>query len=201
MDISLSHEINYPFLKKIWNLFEDFSNELVDDNNVFYVVCDEIAADYSAKISEYKKICKILLKNLESVSLSENKYKSETEDENFEDYMNDRTRCINLNRWLYYYTKIHHVPDDFIEEVFSAMDGLVKLLNNKYKYTKCVYESYSDDYAEPEDIIKLLTFVDNHDVIQSILMNEHSNKIKLQNYKYTMYKYLKTKTQIFRVIQ
>ncbi|KMZ81697.1 hypothetical protein PVIIG_05755 [Plasmodium vivax India VII] len=180
MDLSLSQEINewkfkYPFLKKIWNLFEDFSNEVTDDDNPLHVVCDVIAAYYPEKINEYQEFCKILLKNLENVSVSENKQESETEAENLEDHMDNNTRCTNLNRWLYYYTKIHHVPDEFIKQVFSAMYDVLTPWGDKIKYTKCIYESYRDDYAEPEDIIKLLTFVDNHDVIQSILMNEHSN--------------------------
>ncbi|KMZ88751.1 hypothetical protein PVBG_05843 [Plasmodium vivax Brazil I] len=178
MDLSLSKEINewkfkYPFLKKIWNLFEDFSNEVTDDDNPLHVVCDVIAAYYPEKINEYQEFCKILLKNLENVSVSENKQESETEAENLEDHMDNNTRCINLNRWLYYYTKIHHVPDEFIEEVFSAMDGLVTLWGDKFKYTKCNYESYRDDYAEPEDIIKLLTFVDNHDKLLKILIHHY----------------------------
>ncbi|KMZ94309.1 hypothetical protein PVMG_02534 [Plasmodium vivax Mauritania I] len=73
MDLSLSKEINewkfkYPFLKKIWNLFEDFSNEVTDDDNPLHVVCDVIAAYYPEKINEYQEFCKILLKNLENVS-------------------------------------------------------------------------------------------------------------------------------------
>ncbi|VUZ94314.1 PIR protein [Plasmodium vivax] len=180
MDLSLSQEINewklkYPFLEHIWSLFEDFSNELVDDENELYIVCDGIAAPYHGKISEYKEFCKILLKNLDRVSLSENKSESETGAGYFEDNMDDNTRCINLNIWLYYYTKIHHVPDEFIEEVFSAMDGLVTLWGDKFKYTKCYYESYSDVYAEPEDLIKLLTFVDNEEVILNILMSKPSS--------------------------
>ncbi|SCA59690.1 VIR protein [Plasmodium vivax] len=197
MDLSLSQEINewklkYPFLEHIWSLFEDFSNELVDDENELYIVCDGIAAPYHGKISEYKEFCKILLKNLDRVSLSENKSESETGAGYFEDNMDDNTRCINLNRWLYYYTKIHHVPDEFIEEVFSAMDGLVTLWGDKFKYTKCYYESYSDVYAEPEDLIKLLTFVDNDDVIQRILMSEHSSLY------YSCFNYINECAKIYR---
>ncbi|KMZ76958.1 hypothetical protein PVIIG_06356 [Plasmodium vivax India VII] len=197
MDLSLSQEINewklkYPFLEKIWSLFEDFSNDLIDVDSSLYVVCDDIAAGYPDKISEYTEFCKVLLKNLESVSVSENKSKFETEFENPEDYMDDSTRCINLNKWLYYYTKIHHVPDEFIKQVFSAMDELVTLWDNNIKYTKCFYESYRADYAEPEDIIKLLTFVDNDDVIQRILMSEHSSLY------YSCFNYINECAKIYR---
>ncbi|GAB69615.1 hypothetical protein PCYB_003640 [Plasmodium cynomolgi strain B] len=54
------------------------------------------------------------------------------------------------------------------------MNDLVTPLGNNIKYTECVYESYSDVYAELEDLIKLLTFVDNQDVIQKILSERSS---------------------------
>ncbi|GAB69455.1 hypothetical protein PCYB_002040 [Plasmodium cynomolgi strain B] len=81
--------------------------------------------------------------------------------------------------------KKHHVPDDFIKKVFSAMDGLVTPWGNNIKYTKCYYEPYSDVYAESDDLIKLLTFVDNDVVIQSILMSKpssvHDSKLKTRH--------------------
>ncbi|VUZ93032.1 PIR protein [Plasmodium vivax] len=60
-----------------------------------------------------------------------------------------------------------------------GVDGLKDLFPKNTKYTKCVYESYTSDYAKPEDAIKLSNFADNYDIIGEILMGQHPQQREL----------------------
>ncbi|GAB69672.1 hypothetical protein PCYB_004210 [Plasmodium cynomolgi strain B] len=161
----------YPFLQRIWGIFDDFTNDLTEEENELLVVCDEIVKPYPSKKTEYTQYCKILLKNIAGASIIE----VESKDKNIisEETLNINTRCTYLNKWLYYFIKIYSVPEEFIRKNFEAIDDLKDLLPKNGKYTKCYYESYKSDYAEPEDEIKLSNFVDNEDIIGEILMGEH----------------------------
>ncbi|GAB69830.1 hypothetical protein PCYB_005790, partial [Plasmodium cynomolgi strain B] len=74
----------------------------------------------------------------------------------FEETLNINTRCTYLNKWLYYFIKIYSVPEEFIRKIFEAVDDLKDLLSKNGKYTKCYYESYTN----------------NEDIIGEILMGE-----------------------------
>ncbi|CAG9481159.1 unnamed protein product [Plasmodium vivax] len=161
----------YPFLEPVWDLFNDFTNDLNETQNDLFVVCDDIVEPYLSKKEEYTQYCKILLKNIFGVSVPE--IKSEDDSIILEEPLNSNARCTYLNKWLYYFIKKYGVPEEFIKTVFKAVDGLKDLLPKNIKYTKCIYESYSSDYAEPEDAIKLSNFADNYDIIAEILMGKY----------------------------
>ncbi|KNA02597.1 hypothetical protein PVNG_05141 [Plasmodium vivax North Korean] len=175
MDNFLNNEIEkwkteYPFLERVWDLFYEFTNDITEKENPLFVVCDDddIVESYPSKEGKYTQYCKILLKNIRAVSLT--KIHSKGYRTIFEEPLDSNTRCTYLNKWLYYFIKIHSVPEAFIRKMFEAVDGLKTLLPENTVYTECIYESYTRDYAKPEDAIKLSNFVDNEDIIGGILM-------------------------------
>ncbi|CAI7717633.1 PIR protein [Plasmodium vivax] len=183
MDNFLYDKINewrteYPFLGQVWDLFNYFTNDITEKGNELFVVCDEdIVESYPSKKSEYTQYCKILLKNIRDVSLTE--IQSENNRIIFKETLDSNTRCTYLNKWLYYFIKIHSVPEEFIRKIFEAVDGLKVFFPKNHIYTKCFYDSYTSDYAEPEDAIKLSNFADNYDIIGEILMGQHPQQREL----------------------
>ncbi|KMZ77277.1 hypothetical protein PVIIG_05322 [Plasmodium vivax India VII] len=162
--------------KRVWDLFYEFTNDITEKENPLFVVCDnddddDIVESYPSKKSEYTQYCKILLKNIRDVSLTE--IQSENNRIIFKETLDSNTRCTYLNKWLYYFIKIHSVPEEFIRKIFEAVDGLKVFFPKNHIYTKCFYDSYTSDYAEPEDAIKLSNFADNYEVIGKILMGEN----------------------------
>ncbi|CAG9471749.1 unnamed protein product [Plasmodium vivax] len=195
----------YPFLSRLWYLFEDFNNESGEGTDL-YEPCNDIADRYTSDGQNYKPFCENLFKNLERATISSTETETIIHNKdrthsvkvtlNPEDDINKNALCSNLNKWLYYYTEINHVPNGLIQEIFEAFDGVVELGPQTAIYNKCTYESYKDIYAEPEDLIKLIIFVENEDIIGNVLMNGNAEEyLSCINYTYecaSIYKKLHT---------
>ncbi|KMZ76904.1 hypothetical protein PVIIG_06242, partial [Plasmodium vivax India VII] len=94
-------------------------------------------------MDKYKHFCIKLLKHIWHASK-----------ETYYDNMSYSERCSNLNKWLYFYSKIDPVPKEFIKKVFSIMYNLKEIFPPNHI---CKYSPY-DDYLEPEKVLKLLIF-------------------------------------------
>ncbi|GAB69988.1 hypothetical protein PCYB_007370, partial [Plasmodium cynomolgi strain B] len=151
---------NYPFLNKIWKLYEEF-NKTVDNSDNYKYYYDETCKGIMKLVENdeerYKDICIKLLRNLGIFSSETNtaKYNSE--------------RCRNLNSWLYYIIKDYDVQQDAFTKIFDVSNGILeKRVNHPY----CSYYLYKDKYHDPNKIIKLINLQEYVYDILSILNNK-----------------------------
>ncbi|GAB69994.1 hypothetical protein PCYB_007430, partial [Plasmodium cynomolgi strain B] len=139
---------DYPFLDKIWNLYEEF-NETVDnsDEYKFYYgkACEGIKNLVENDKKWYNDICIKLLRLLGIFSSVKNtdKYNSE--------------RCKSINSWLYYIIKDYDVHQDAFTNICDVSKGI---LNERVKNPYCSYYLYKDKYNDPDKIIKLINLQD-----------------------------------------
>ncbi|KMZ99305.1 hypothetical protein PVNG_02188 [Plasmodium vivax North Korean] len=148
----------YPFLDKIWNLYEKFNESLEEDSYYDPIInlCD-VEKDYINKNKEeYKHICRKLIRNL--WSLYENKYH----------VPKNLDACRILNEWLHYLKKPYTIPDTNIDNLF---DKAILLTPVSHQGRKCDYYSYNEKNKIPDNSIKLNYLVDNVNIISEILMN------------------------------
>ncbi|GAB70027.1 hypothetical protein PCYB_007760, partial [Plasmodium cynomolgi strain B] len=150
----------YPFLDKIWKLYEEF-NKTIDNSDNYKDNYDRACKGIMklAKNNEqwYYDICIKLCKNLGIFSSVQNSniYNSE--------------RCKSLNSWLYYIIKKYDVQQDALSIIFEVSNGILK---ERVKKPYCSYYLYKDKYNDPDKIIKLIKLQDYMNDFLSILKNK-----------------------------
>ncbi|CAG9472749.1 unnamed protein product [Plasmodium vivax] len=159
----------YPFLEKVWELFDQYNNDMYDSEDAHVALCDDIIPDEPENgMYKHKHFCNKLLRNIWNASKG-----------TYDNHMSFSERCSNLNKWLYFYRKIDPVPKEFIKKFFSIMDNLKGIFPPNHI---CKYSPY-DDYEEPEKVLKLLIFVDNYDAFENVLMKKgHKDYTSCVNY-------------------
>ncbi|CAG9474569.1 unnamed protein product [Plasmodium vivax] len=155
---------DYPFLDKIWNLYEEFNKTIdnKDHHKSNYVeMCKVILEQVDNKKERYKDLCIKLIRNLGPFDFknNEDKYNSE--------------RCKNINSWLYYVTKDYNVPQHVITYIFNQSNNIIGE-ENKEHY--CINSFYKDIYNNPDDIIKLINLeVYKYDILNILKNNKDNN--------------------------
>ncbi|KMZ89707.1 hypothetical protein PVMG_04537 [Plasmodium vivax Mauritania I] len=153
----------YPFLDKIWNLYDEF-NETTDNLNNekedYNGVCKVIKEQAPDKKEWYNNLCIKLIRNLGTLSFENDKTKYNSE------------RCKNLNSWLYYIIKDHEVNQDIITNIFDESN---KLMGDENIRHQCSNYLYKDKYNDPDKIIKLINLEDYMKDFLSILQDNSAN--------------------------
>ncbi|KMZ98972.1 hypothetical protein PVNG_03811 [Plasmodium vivax North Korean] len=158
--------ILYPFLDKIWTLYDEF-NESIDnldhekDDSVS--MCKLIMGKVPGNNEWYNKLCIKLIRNLGAFSIIKNNDKNKYNIE----------RCKNINSWLYYIIKNNEVHQGVITDIFTQSNNLMGDHNIKHQ---CSNYLYKDKYINPDQIIKLINLEDYMNDFLSILKdNNHKN--------------------------
>ncbi|KMZ99262.1 hypothetical protein PVNG_02145 [Plasmodium vivax North Korean] len=149
----------YPFLNKIWNLYESFDKSVEENDNkrVYEAFCNHITVKLGQDKDRYDSFCLKLMRNLDpsveaggrSITYSD--------------------RCSNVNNWFYYtIDKKKTYDNDIIYRIFD-LSRYIRSGNNNYG---CTYYSYDTEYKDPINTIHLKIFNDNIDVIKSTLMSK-----------------------------
>ncbi|GAB69772.1 hypothetical protein PCYB_005210, partial [Plasmodium cynomolgi strain B] len=128
-----------------------------------YDFCNDNTEISTVNITEYNDFCKILVRNLKGASLDEDDPKYVTHP----GYIDPNIRCIYLNIWLHFYTKIHCIPVDVMKILFNKIaDKISQLQISNTKYTNCSLESYNEAGKKPEgNITNLISFLfRDHDI-------------------------------------
>ncbi|CAG9474658.1 unnamed protein product [Plasmodium vivax] len=153
----------YPFLDKIWNLYEEFNKAIDNSDNHksdYDDLCKSIMGQVKNSEKRYNDICIKLIRNLGTFDSEMNtaKYNSE--------------RCKNLNSWLYYIIKNYNVQQDAITKIFEESNNIMKEGVNK---PYCLNYSYKDIYNNPDDVIKLINLEEYMNDLLSILKDNNDN--------------------------
>ncbi|KMZ99327.1 hypothetical protein PVNG_02210 [Plasmodium vivax North Korean] len=153
----------YPFLEKIWNLYEEFNQTVdhTDNDKVNYdSMCDKIMQNVHDEREWYKDLCIKLMRNLGTFSSVYNKsiYNSE--------------RCKNINSWLYYIIKDYEVNQAVITNIFEESNKIVVEGSGKFY---CYNYLYKDKYDDPDKIIMLINLEDYMNDFLSILKDNNAN--------------------------
>ncbi|KMZ95732.1 hypothetical protein PVMG_05331 [Plasmodium vivax Mauritania I] len=153
----------YPFLEKIWNLYEKFNEKLKEDYHYDAIInlCEVEKKNVNKHNEEYKHICKKLIRNL--WPLYDNKYSETT----------IPYACKILNEWLHHLKNPYDIPDTTIVNLFNKA---VQLTPVSLQGKKCDYYSFIEKYKIPKYSIKLNYLVDNVNIISKILMTKSDPK-------------------------
>ncbi|KMZ77149.1 hypothetical protein PVIIG_06559 [Plasmodium vivax India VII] len=158
----------YPFLDKIWNLYEEF-NEEIDNLNAektnYEGACQAIKQQAPGDKEWYNNLCIKLIRNLGAFSRVMNK------DNNKDKY--NPERCKNLNSWLYYITKDSTVDQNVIKNIFEHSNNIIGKDNEEHH---CINSFYMDIYNKPDDIIMLINLEEyKNDILKILKDNRHDN--------------------------
>ncbi|KMZ89690.1 hypothetical protein PVMG_04520 [Plasmodium vivax Mauritania I] len=160
----------YPFLNKIWNLYESFDKSVEENDNkrVYEAFCNHITVKLGQDKDRYDSFCLKLMRNLDpsveaggrSITYSD--------------------RCSNVNNWFYYtIDKKKTYDNDIIYRIFD-LSRYIRSGNNNYG---CTYYSYDTEYKDPINTIHLKIFTDNMEIIQQTLLNnDEPNNTLCQKY-------------------
>ncbi|KMZ88892.1 hypothetical protein PVBG_05821 [Plasmodium vivax Brazil I] len=130
-------------------------------------------------MNKYKHFCIKLLRNLWHAS-----------EITYNNNMSPSERCINLNKWLYFYRKIDPVPKEFIKKVFNIIFNLDEIMP---PYKKCKYSPY-EEFIESENVVKLSFLTDNISTIIDII------KFKEHNLRDLCLEYIRKCYEIYRTM-
>ncbi|KMZ88577.1 hypothetical protein PVBG_04786 [Plasmodium vivax Brazil I] len=149
---------DYPFLKKLWDLYDSFDNPVKGDyEGVYDRICNLATTGLNNDKGTYNDICMKLIRNLDPYCKGGKKC------------ISDSHRCINVNNWLYNTIEKKYLNNkSFIDRIFELSRNIRSGINN----LGCYYYSYDTQYHEPINIIYLKMFDDNIDAIKSSLENE-----------------------------
>ncbi|KMZ98977.1 hypothetical protein PVNG_03816 [Plasmodium vivax North Korean] len=162
--------ITYPFLSKIWNLYDSF-NEPVGEGGykkVYEAICDNVTDKLGEDKEKYYPFCLKLIRNLDPHC------------EKQDVCIHHSIRCNNVNNWLYNSEDIKIINNKYIINSIFNYSG--SLRDNIRNYA-CYYYLYDENYVEPLNIIRLKIFDDNMDIIRSTLMSkDQPNNTLCQKY-------------------
>lgn len=151
-------------------MYDQFDKTVSNEGDVLYeTICLSIIEDTNENKRKHIDICMKLMRNL--WSLSNAKYSN----------MLNSEHCTNLNIWLYNEIKKHSIPEKTVEDIFEATNPITRTLSNYYE---CAYYHFNKD-IEPENLLKLLNFEANINIIKSILENKgNTHYCQCKNYVY-----------------
>ncbi|KMZ76574.1 hypothetical protein PVIIG_06516 [Plasmodium vivax India VII] len=148
----------YPFLNKIWDLYESFDNSVEGRFKTLYdSICTVATKSLDDDKTKYHNICMKIIRNLDPNC------------ENQEGCISHSTRCNNVNIWLYNYKDKKNLNKKYIIEGIFQLSRTFSTVNKTYE---CPYYSYDENFEEPINIILLKMFDYNTDIIKSTLENE-----------------------------
>ncbi|CAI7724213.1 PIR protein [Plasmodium vivax] len=168
LDISQLRE-DYPFLNKIWNLYDSFNEPVGEGGNkkIYEAICNLITDKSGEDKERYNRFCLQLIRNLDPHC------------ENPDECITYSIRCNNVNNWLYYSKDRKNINKNIIERIFN----LSRTLPSRIKKFACLYYSYDENYEDPINIIRLKIFDDNMEIIEQTLKdNDPKNNTFCQNY-------------------
>ncbi|KMZ77027.1 hypothetical protein PVIIG_05224 [Plasmodium vivax India VII] len=149
---------NYPFLKDLWDSYDNFDNTVQHDEkrNNYNTVCGMILNDLTNDNTENYNFCMKILRNLSVFpeNVSSLNFKPE--------------RCNNLNYWIYNSIKKHNIQDNLIMKCFEDYFELTKRATDM---VECKYHSYNESYDDPMIAIKLNIFNTYVGDVKDALMN------------------------------
>ncbi|CAG9474595.1 unnamed protein product [Plasmodium vivax] len=155
---------DYPFLDKIWKLYEEFNETAVNSNDGkddSVSMCEQFMQEEPDKKEWYTKLCIKLIRILGAFSFMKNKDKYNPE------------RCKILNSWLYYIIKNNYVNQDVITNIFDQSNKVIGEGNEEHH---CSNYLYKDKYDDPDDIIKLINFEEyKNDILKILKDNKNDN--------------------------
>ncbi|CAG9474682.1 unnamed protein product [Plasmodium vivax] len=149
---------DYPFFQKIWTLYEEFEENVVDEGKWYNydTACRAKLGQNDRKNEEYVNFCIKLIRNLVSHS------------NNARVYTPNQERCNSLNYWIYHNIENLKLSQKFISHIFQVSQDLISAHNNK----SICYNLYIDAFKESEKIIKLLYLQDNTDIFLEKMKNK-----------------------------
>ncbi|KMZ98971.1 hypothetical protein PVNG_03810 [Plasmodium vivax North Korean] len=163
-------EEDYPFLKTVWNTYNEFDNSVDGDRYkpMYETFCIPLMAQLGHSEEKHKNFCLKLVRNLGCYP-GDNKF-----------FKPSSSRCQILYYWIYNSIKQHYIPDDIIKECFK---DYIRFMGNIRQNANCNYHSYDELYKVPKSLILLDIFESSINTIRSVLINSNeSTKIPYQKY-------------------
>ncbi|KMZ89717.1 hypothetical protein PVMG_04547 [Plasmodium vivax Mauritania I] len=149
----------YPLLNFIWKTYDDFDNDIGNDQNKnnYSTVCGYFINPWKGEKEKHENFCMKLIRNLGHYS------------DNKDSLLYKNDRCMNLNNWAYNSMKKYSIPE---KTLTSCFDDYKFIVGSRRQTPKCFYYEYDKTYAEPRNIIMLNILASNIDIFKQILEGE-----------------------------
>ncbi|KMZ76585.1 hypothetical protein PVIIG_05915 [Plasmodium vivax India VII] len=154
-------------------MYEQFDKPLdnIDRKKKIYEgMCKLFISSMGKKEEDYLDFCMKYLRNLDPYCIYPNICKNNSE------------RCNNLNYWLYDSIVKKKLDNKVISNFY---DKTMSYVSNRHNKFMCYYYSYDECFREPENILKLLNFQSNINIIEQILKDrDHEHYCFCEKYIY-----------------